>query len=232
MPTESQVHPLKDGSSITIHKDTVTRGDESYHRYYTDSDPTQLPSVSTIAKPADGNLFSVGSKWATRIIRESGGDVDAPRRVGDEARDIGTKLHNDIDQFITGKEVAEDNPLFVHWMNHCVGHRKWLASEQMIIVPGGYGGTADAFSMEESGLCLWDWKTVTSKRKPYASTIAQMGGYTKALREMGSVYAPDIAYVAMVSRDATWSELYPVDLVEAVKLFEVLLKLYRELKNK
>tara|TARA_R100000963_G_C4635539_1_gene99748 strand:- start:233 stop:907 length:675 start_codon:yes stop_codon:yes gene_type:complete len=224
MSTESQVHPLKNGS-LTIYRN-------GKHQYWTNEDETKRPGVTSIAKLADGDMFSVGSNWATKIIRESDGDVDAPRRVGDEARDIGAKLHTDIDNFINRKGTAEENKLFVHWLNHCVGHRKWLASEQLVISEGSYGGTTDAFSDEESGLCLWDWKTVTSQREPYKSTIAQMGGYTKALREMGSIYAPDIAYVGMISRDATWSELYPVDLVEAVELFEACLTLYRRLKNK
>ena len=229
--SELQHHPLKNDSTLTIHKDIITKGRSSSHVYWTDSDPTHLPSVTSISKLADGDMFTVASMWTTKIIRESGGDLEAPQRMADEARDIGAKLHTDIDNFINRKGTAEENKLFVHWLNHCVGHRKWLASEQLVISEGSYGGTTDAFSMEESGLCLWDWKTVTSKRKPYRSTIAQMGGYTKALREMGSIYSPDIAYVGMVSRDATWSELYPVDLLEAVKLFEACLVLYKHIKG-
>lgn len=177
---------------------------------------------------------SVGDNALTK------GDLEAPKQSGAEARDSGNKLHQDIDNFIKHPLAPqpEDNDLFMLWHRE-LGGRKWIASEQFFVHTGyQYGGTADALSMEEDGVAIWDWKTKAPKSyHQYGGTAAeaaQLTAYALAMQDMDHVFAPVKGYIAYIMRDGSGVDVQPVDITSLgrnAKLFRVGVDMYRAMND-
>ena len=218
--TLRQEHRLMDGQSVSI-----TRTGNHIYRV---NDGTPMQSVTALAKYLDGDGFGAGMGWATKIIRESGGDSTAPRRISDQSMQIGNDLHEAIQGFIDNGTISESE-MFVTWF-HAIGKkpgRTWIKSEQLIYHPQyKYGGTADALSEESDGqIAIWDWKTKDSysfeKYGSYPKEHAQLSAYAKAYQAMGSRFRPTTGYLCYVMRDKPETRIVRVDLEKGWELFKV-----------
>jgi hypothetical protein len=228
MGTETQQHPLQSGVLLTIN-----RNDK--HQYWL-NDGSRVPGATGLLGHIDGDGFGAGIGWASKIIGENSGDTTAPYRVRDQAKVSGTVLHQDIEDYITEGAVAEDNPAFVSWMNELGGLHEWIAVEQFVFNKTlRYGGTADAFSLSPDGagdVVIWDWKSKNATHRGSSPRDhAQLAAYSMALREMGSVYAPERGYIAYIKRDGSGVDVVPVDLERGARLFEASLDLFHLVKG-
>lgn len=184
---------------------------EKNHRYTLDDKP--LTGVTTIlgviAKPAlipwavkmcadyveeevkkiikkDTWQKEMGDKWAD-ILKQS---KLAWRQKRDKAGDIGTKVHDAIEQFIKhGTEPKLDKQgmkMFEHfrkWADENVG--EWVESEKRLYSKEcWFAGTVDMiFKDKEGKTWIGDIKTSNAI---YPEYYAQMGGYHIAYDEMGN----------------------------------------------
>ena len=226
MATETQQHPLMSG--------TVAISRNGNHQYWVDDGP-KMRSVTSVIRHVEGGTFGVGLNWALKMVRENGGDLDAPKRLSREALDSGVRLHDAVDTYIKRGTIAED-PVFMAWYN-ALGDEPWLASEVFLYHPTlqpGYGGTADALSFDiHSGMTLYDWKTVDPDSwRQHGSTLrihkdaAQLAAYTDALVAMRSAYAPTRGCIAYVMRDGSGVEVVDVDLEHGSRVFHASRALY------
>ena len=229
MVAETQVHQLTNGGSILI-----TRNGR--HQYRTGEDSPWWPSVTTMLGHLDNGGFGMGMNWALKMVRENGGDLDAPRRLSKEAQQSGTELHQSIQTYIDEGTVDEESPLFTAWLK-ALGSHSWVASERFCLNPElHYGGTVDAIAMGEDGeLEIWDWKTKDAVSfTKYGGSVkdhAQLGAYASALHQMGSQLAPVRGYVAYIMRDGSGVHVDEVDLGRAYNLFLASRAVYTLLKE-
>jgi hypothetical protein len=228
--TETQDHPIEDGTSLQISRN-------GNHQYWLGDAKTKggrVPGVTGIVEPL-GPGFGAGKGWAQKLIRASGGDLDAPDVAGKAALDEGNALHDAIDAYVTHGTVSE-NPLFLAWFDGMAG-AGWLASETFVLSQEhGYGGTADAFYVNPNNghHCIWDWKTVDrdswakhGSRLRMDKDSAQLAAYAHALHEMGSVYDPTDAWIGYVLRDGSDVIVERVDLERGWRLFTACLALHQ-----
>ena len=242
MPETPQRHPLKNKSFLTIHVN-------GRHQYWTDDDPVKRPSVTGLTAFTDSDGFGAGVGWASKLAGETGNPQEA-REQTKLAKDMGTELHANIDNFIRYGTISE-NPMFLCWWQTVGVNREWVASETLAFHPGlAYGGTLDAISLEpadasgERKMALWDWKTVgrdswetiekygPSKGQQRGSSLrwikdhAQVSGYRKCLRDLQSVYDIDAAYICYVMRDGSYTVTEEVDLAYGEKVFDLSRAMY------
>ena len=234
-----QHQKINDGEDIVI-----TRNGKHQYKFHRVFDMTRgrstdselMPGVTTIAKHIGGDNFSVGMNWALKKVRDSGGDVNAPRTLGAEATASGNLLHEDIDKYIKdGTIPPEDHDLFMLWHRE-LGSRNYVSSEQLVIHEAmSYGGTIDAISKEPEGMTLWDWKTKEKdsfeKYGNYPNEFAQISAYAQALHNIKHPYAPTKAYIANIMRDGSTIHLVPVDLEYSSRLFLTGYNMYHTLRE-
>ena len=226
MPTESQIHPLKDGS-LTIYKD-------GRHQYWTDDDTTKRPSVTTLTSYLSGDSFSAGVGYAVKQLNMG---VD-PKAATKDAAEEGNQLHADIETFIKsdGRTMAE-NPLFTSFY-HELGNLNWIASELFVYNPELlYGGTVDGIVLSGDAQ-IWDFKTVNPESwEKYGSSLrkvkdsAQLAGYALALGSMSSIYDIGQGYIAYILRDGSAVAVEPVDLEWGKRLFLKSKSVYEEIRG-
>ena len=229
MTTETQQHPLADGSSVEISRN-------GNHQYWVGDGP-KMRGVTGLLGHIDGDGFSAGMGWSLKIAREHGGDLDtalnAPRQATKEAQDVGTQLHEAIDSFISNGTVDE-NPLFLAWH---AAHRDtdWLGSEKFLIHPEmKYGGTADALSLDNQGnVVIHDWKTVEPNSwHKYGNSLrkfkdfAQVSAYAHALEGLSSIWVPTKGRITYVLRDGSEAVTVEADLELGLKLFQASRELF------
>ena len=226
MPTESQLHPLKDGSSIEIFVNGL-------HQYWTDNDQVKRPSVSALTGHVDRDAFGVGMGYA---IKQIGLGLD-PRKSTKDAAEEGSKLHQDIQAYIN-EGTIEESDLFIKWHQE-FGNKEWITSERCVFNPELlYGGTLDAIGITATSSQLYDWKTVNPDSwEKYGSSLrkakdsAQIAGYALALESLGSAFDVDQAFIAYILRDGSAVEVEPVELEWGKELFLGSRYLYNKLKK-
>ena len=218
--SDPQQHPLIDGSSVSISRN-------GNHQYWIGDSGPKMRSVTGLISHIEGDTFGVGLNWGLKMVREHGGDLNAPRRINKESVDIGNHLHEAVDTYIKHGTISED-PVFMAWHNR-LGEEDFLASERFLYHPDLlYGGTVDAISMDRSGdIAIHDWKSVEpGSWAKYGSSLrinkdtAQLSAYADALTQMGSVWAPSTGSITYVLRDGSGAEVVEVDLERGSKLFQ------------
>ena len=223
MPVDTQTHPLETGL-IDISRTKIGNG----HRYSAGG-IMRMPSVTSVAKHVEGDTFGIGVNWAAKMLRETG-DPDAPKPHSKQARDEGTRLHDEIHQYIDKGTVAEDSPMFLAWLNlanNLENGLQFIQAERYLYHPElQYGGTCDAISQDSNGeFALWDWKTKDrgsferQGSKGYIKDDVQLAAYVHALRSMKSIWAPSRAYVCYVMRDGSYAVRREIDIEQSMKLF-------------
>jgi hypothetical protein len=234
--TQAQFHDI---TLETGGIETITINRNGNHQYWVGDGP-KMSGVTTQLYHLDGNMFPIGMGWAIKQVRLADGDMEkrlgAPKRIGDAAIATGTYLHEGMENFIATGKIDEENYLLTTLLQG-VGQRDWIATEQFLYHPEyKYGGTADAFSQEPGGIALWDWKTKDAesfaKYGPGIKDMAQASAYVMALRAMGSVLAPDMAYICYIMRDGSTVDVVPVEIDRGWELFKAANHIHTLLKDK
>jgi len=229
MALEIQTHLLGEGrGSVEISRD----GNHSYKV----NGGAKLQNVTSYLGHLDADGFGMGSGWVQKVIKESGGDVDAVASASRASRDEGSALHDEIHQWITREQqVNEDSPMFISWL-HMADQlfddegMTFVASERFVYHPElGYAGTVDAIgaSDREPGFAIFDWKTRDydqfQKRGPYLKDMVQVGAYAHALYSMRSIYGEILpkGYVVYLFRGDTVRMPYikEVNIENSMQLF-------------
>ena len=229
-PVETQEHLLLNGDTVAISRNGL-------HQYWLRQESyRKMPSVTSMLGPLDLDAFGAGMGYVIKSARENGGDINTARRLGIEAREEGSKLHDAIQAYIEQGIVDEESPAFVSWLN-ALGDYGWKASERFLYHPGAngmgrlFGGTLDAISNSNE---IWDWKSVApgSTFRNTQKNSAQLGAYAMALRAMGSVYAPEKGFLAYIFRDGSGVDIQEVDLKGGWELFKASFHVYQLMKGK
>ncbi len=171
-------------------------------RIYT-IDGTEFPSVTTILEILDKSdaLIPWAVRCAVEYVRENMSDesdlesvlqkaVFEWRSVKDKAADIGTQIHDAIEQWIKygtkltshpSPNVMQGFAAFLQWeKEHSV---KWLHSESKIVNHDrGYAGTLDAICEYEGRKMVIDFK---SSKGFYDTFGMQIAAYKFAAEAMG-----------------------------------------------
>ena len=223
--SDIQVHILKDGSTVEIERKNVGRG----HRYLLDGDKP-VGSVTGVLGHLDSDAFGIGMNWALKQARLADGDLDAPKRIGNTAREAGELLHSQIEEFIKDGTIAEDETFLAwHRLMDGLGLSEGLelvATERFVYDPElMIGGTVDCIVQTLDGeFHVYDWKTKEresyDKYGPSAKDMCQTAGYVHALRAMSSEWAPTKAFIVYVMRDGSKAERVAVPLGKYMPIYK------------
>ena len=224
MATEQiQFHPLANGEMTEI-----KRIDGRGHKYIVDGG-APMPSVTGLISHVETDGFGVGVGWATKKIRESDGDLDAPKNASQEAVDLGNEVHEAIENYIKQGTVDETNLPFVSWLNAVGNFYTWKTGEAFLYHPDmHYGGTLDAISWKPyipngPDTILWDWKTKDPiSYNKYGGSLkdhAQVASYVFALDAMGAEFQVKKAKIAYIMRDGSGTDVVDVDVDASMALF-------------
>lgn len=234
--SDIQLHKLKDGSMVEIERKKSGRG----HRYLINGE-NPVKSVTSVLGHLDTDAFGIGMGWALKQARLAGGDLDAPKRIGNTAREAGELLHSQIEEFINNGTIAEyETFLAWHWLMDGLRFSEGLslvATERFVYDTDlNIGGTVDCIAQTVEGeYHLYDWKTKEaesfSKYGPSAKDFTQAAGYVQALRNMNSVWQPTKAFIVYVMRDGSRAERVSVPLDKYIPIYQAVKKLDSLLKE-
>jgi len=231
--------------SATVRMETKKVGRNSQHLYYVDGDPlvdptVPMPSCSTVSgfvdRGGDGLIY-----WGIDHYIATG-ERNRFVTAREEAGDMGTQLHAEIEYFIANHEHPTDpSILYSNWYAS-VGERveQWVSTEELVYHGGlGYGGTTDSIGIVDGVPTLFDWKSANfldgkGKQKKNLGQVghaSQLGGYLLALEYMGrpAITQAAIVYVARDTKDVEWQW---VDIPVAKEMFKSSLQVYRATRPK
>ena len=233
--SDIQIHILRNGSTVGIERKNVGRG----HRYLLDGGGP-VGSVTGVLGHLDSDAFGIGMNWALKQARLAG-DLDAPKRIGNEARDAGELLHNQIEEFIRHGTIAEDKP-FLAWHRlmdglHLSEGLELVATERFVYDPELLiGGTVDCIVETLDGeFHVYDWKTKErdsyDRNGPSDKDMCQTAGYVHALRAMGSQWQVSKAFIVYVMRDGSKAERVSVPLGKYMPIYKAAHQLHNLLEE-
>ena len=227
--SDIQLHKLKDGSTVEIERKKIGRG----HRYLINGE-NPVKSMTSVLGHIDSDAFGIGMNWALKQARLAN-DFDAPKRIGNQAREAGELLHGQIEEFINTGTIAED-PVFLawHWLMDglrfseglsLVATERFVYDNQMMIA-----GTVDSLALTQHGeIHVYDWKTKEresyEKYGPSTKDFVQLAGYVQALRNMNSVWQPTKAWIVYVMRDGSKAERVEVPLEKYIPIYQTVTQL-------
>ena len=157
-----------------------------------------------------------------------------PDKLKDEAADLGTLVHNAIDDYILGKtpKVAPEARLgfdnFMAWMRKS-GVSIIAGDTPVASVRWGFGGRLDAIGKIGDDFVILDWKTSNKLRDTNALQVA---AYAQAFSETYGVPLPDKGCVVRFGKtdpgdfEAKW-----VDMTQASHAWCFALSLYKSMKE-
>ncbi|MCK5606495.1 PD-(D/E)XK nuclease family protein [Candidatus Pacearchaeota archaeon] len=226
-----QIHTLVDGSTVEIERKKSGKG----HRYLLNGSKP-VGSVTSILGHLDSDAFGIGMRWALKQARLADGDLDAPKRIGDTAREAGDLLHKQIEDFIKNGTVEEDLA-FLAWHSLMDGlglseELELIATERFVYDPELLiGGTVDCIVRDSTGkFHIYDWKTKelneNGEYRAYPREFAQLAGYVHALRAMNSEWAPSKAYIVYVMRDGSKADRVEVPLGKYIPIYKATWQLH------
>lgn len=133
------------------------------------------------------NVGEPEAQWHSRIAAESD-------RIGREAAEWGTLIHEQIEQFATGGAFMGTGEI----LDYVAGYEKWhreniekvISAEQSVVGPIGYAGRLDLHAMMIGNRrAIIDAKSQKLKGKPkanfYIEWSMQLAAYADCLREPG-----------------------------------------------
>jgi hypothetical protein len=231
--------------SATVRMETKKVGRNTQHLYYVDGDPlvnpkAPMPSCSTVSgfvdKGGDGLIY-----WGIDHYIATG-ERNRFVTAREEAGEMGTQLHAEIEYYIANKEHPKDpSILYSNWYAS-VGERvdRWISTEEKVYHGGlGYGGTCDSIGVVDGVPTLFDWKSANflngkgeqKKNLGQVGHASQLGGYLLALEYMGwpAITQAAIVYVARDTKDVEWQW---VDIPIAQEMFKSSLQVYRATRPK
>ena len=234
--SDIQHHNLKSGRTIEITRKRSGRG----HRYILNGEGKGVKSMTSILDHLEVGSFGIGVNWALKQARLAGNDLDAPKRIGDQAREEGELLHAQIEDYINTGSIAESLP-FLSW-HELISTWQFqgldlIATERFVYDDAlKIGGTVDAIAQVDGEILILDWKTKVSdsfyRFGPSIKDQVQRAGYTHALRNMNSIFAPSKAALVYVMRDGGKAVRVDVDLEKYIPIYKATHKLHSLLEVK
>ena len=231
-----QTHQLKSGRTVEIERKSG-RG----HRYILNGEGKGVKSMTSILGHIDTDAFSIGMYWALKQVRLANGDLDAPKKIAEEARETGNLLHSQVETYISDGFISEDL-VFLSWHEliatlqfteglDLIATERFVYDEALQI-----GGTVDAIAQTPDGeIHLYDWKTKDSesfhKYGPSAKDFVQIAGYCSALTSMNSVFAPTKAWIVYIMRDGSKAVRVNVDLEKYIPIYKATHQLHSLLEE-
>jgi len=229
-----QTHQLQNGRTVEIEKKKSGRG----HKYLLNGE-TPVKSMTSILDHLEVGSFGIGVNWALKEARLAN-DLEAPKRIGEEARKEGELLHAQIEEFIKTGSIAESLP-FLSWHElitqlqfteglDFIGTERFVYDSELMI-----GGTVDAIAQVDGEILILDWKTKVSdsfyRFGPSIKDKVQLAGYTHALRSMNSIFAPSKAALIYVMRDGGKAVRVDVDLEKYIPIYKATHQLHSLLEE-
>jgi hypothetical protein len=146
-----------------------------------------------------------------RVLRDTQDWEQARREAAawpDKARDLGTEVHDAVDQFNRGLPLEITNetaPYIAQYAAWLRNERVEILASEFYVINGeyGFGGTLDAIARIGGELCLVDWKTGKAKD----SQRLQLAGLSMAewYGDKGKDAEPmpkiETAYIALIRPD-------------------------------
>jgi hypothetical protein len=159
-----------------------------------------------------------------RVLRDTQDWEQARREAAawpDKARDLGTEVHDAVDQFNRGLPLEITNetaPYIAQYAAWLRNERVEILASEFYVINGeyGFGGTLDAIARIGGELCLVDWKTGKAKD----SQRLQLAGLSMAewYGDKGKDAEPmpkiETAYIALIRPDGP-PELIRHDITDA-----------------
>lgn len=172
----------------------------------------------------------------SNLIRRVGNAArKKPERIKDAAADLGTRVHNLIDEWIlTGKTRHQDPDEMVAFANFMsfVSERnlKFICGDLAVAsLRLKYGGRLDALAMMGNKLVLLDWKTSNAIRDDYALQVA---GYREALKETYGLLADRAIVVRFDKFDPKVLDFKEVAIAQATRTWKALVKFGSEYERR
>jgi genome maintenance exonuclease 1 len=177
-------------------------------RKYLTPDGEYLPSVTTILSATKDDSFLVA--WKARVGHENA------KNIATEASNIGTSMHNNLENFVLGKQRQPGGNLIYVQANKMADviierglsrmSEIW-AIEQSLYYPGLYSGTTDGIGVFDGKPVIFDYKQTNNPKKEewVQDYYLQLVSYAMAHNE---VYGTDIqeGVILMCSRDLQYQE--------------------------
>jgi len=237
-------------------KYTITRDENHAYTVSNNDKTTTLPGVTSIldivgSKDKTNRLMGWAKKQALlKVAEHLRAFITAPVTIDEtwieavrksawkrdkellkEAGDLGTRVHNAIDSFITGQPPLLDPDTKQGYDNFM----KWLEDSKIKLIKGdtyiasikmGYGGAMDALGVRDGKLVLLDWKTSNQLVDTYS---LQTAAYVMAFEE---TFEQDIdkAFVVRFGKEIPGDiEYREVDLCNATKAFKCAINLKNDM---
>lgn len=130
---------------------------------------------------ANLGIIEIDEVWIDRVIAEA---KKKPDQIKDAAADLGTRVHERIDDYIkTGnipiltEDEAPGFNNFIYWMKNS-GIEIVMGDTAVASIKHGFGGKLDAVGMRNGELGILDWKTSNGIYSEYA--LQAGGAYAEA----------------------------------------------------
>lgn len=182
----------------------LTRQSENGVRTYNIPDGTRLPSVTTILSATADKSFI--EKWQQSIGKE------AADKILQESLDIGTPLHENLEQYILHGSAPKGNLLVKTLTNVVIKNglskvdEVW-GIESGLYYTGLYAGSTDLVGVHQGEPAIMDFKNSRKhKKEEYLGDYkCQLGAYAMAHDQMyGTTISKGVLMV--VCRDGTYQE--------------------------
>jgi len=217
----------------------------------------EYPSVSKIIDIIGGSKTGALMAWSKKVAVESMAkaltekigqaqtidqafidwlSVEAkkmPEKIKDEAADIGTQVHNAIDEWIktgnipTMSEKAKqgfDN--FISWVK--LNDIQFVCGDVAVAsIKYGYGGRPDAIGKQGNKYVLFDWKTSNGIRDTYAIQTAM---YVQGILETFNIRCSK-AYVVRFGKDIVEMEEKEINIRNSTKAALATIRLFNAFKS-
>ena len=203
------------------------------NRYYVEGDALisrrkPLVGCSAIAHYADATDNDNLLRWAAGAALASG-YRDEYKLISQYAMDIGSMLHQEVDQYIADESIpSSPSDLFNIWRKALQRKKiEWWASEYRVYHRQLlYGGTADAIGTWGKDVVVFDWKTGNKSSYTFKpSQAVQVAGYCLALEEMHildpSIPVPTAGVVMYIYKNTGTAEWRSINLEQAKEVFQL-----------
>jgi hypothetical protein len=213
------------------------------HRYYVKGDKqisqrSPLVSCSALAQYADAADTAGLLRWAANAALATG-NPDQHSILSQIAMDIGSQLHQEIDQYISDSVPSSPSGLFDVW-RESLKHQsiKWWQAEYRVYNRELlYGGTVDAVGRWNEDVVVFDWKTGNKSNYNFKpSQAVQVAGYCLALEQMNtldpSIPVPTAGVIMYIYKNTGTAEWRFINLDQAKEVFRLCHSIYvRTLKG-
>jgi hypothetical protein len=181
----------------------------------------KYPSVTQIVGILDKSFLAY---WRGKI-----GNVEADR-ISRESAQYGRDAHQQVEDFLKGKEIQNPLPAFISWQTWWGGRNDRAVAQEIKVISKKYkyGGTFDCIISDGKQDILIDWK-FSNNDDHYR--YLQLAGYAQAYYEERGVKIKK-GFIVRVDRDGNVHETHIENLWKFVPIFIMCRKIFDFVKKK